>query len=574
MMDKKLMHEASMHRLLFVLSIIFNICSSAAILLQTYLVAVIVNAIFIEHAAVAQLKVFFFYALGAMIGRFAFDCLEDFFSMKLAKNVQIALRQRIVEKLGQLSVVQVQDLQKGKLLNLLYDGVDTLEKYYSGYMPQLFKVALVPFFFLICVFPRDWMSGLIMLGTLPLIPIFMILIGKWTKKASVRQWILLTQFTAFLQDILQGLETLKSLGRSKRQGEKISEVSEAYRKTTFQVQRWAFISSLTLELVATISIALVAVGLGLRLVEGSLTFLIAFYILLLVPEYYQPLRTLASYFHASLDAQEASKSLFEFFELKSLSRISGSQPLESIESIRFERVSFHYDNSPVNAVSNVSFSFKKGESIAFIGDSGSGKSTLMLLALGFVEATEGEIFINEKPIAYWDMADYHKRCSVVLQSPYIFQGTVAENIAFSTALDATHKERAESIAERVGLTHLLETSMYGLDTIIGQGGQDLSGGQLALLLIARALYKEGDLLFFDEMTDNLDLESERRVVEALQGLLMSRGAWIIAHRLQTLRNVKHIYVMRHGRLIGQGNYEEIVENKWYLHDFYNEEVLS
>ncbi len=558
MMDKKLMREIKTHRWLFILSVFFNVCSSAAILLQTYLIAVLVNAIFLQHASFDQLKMIFIYAFFAMIGRFIFDCLEDYFSLKLAKNIQVALRQRIIDKLGSLSPIQVHDLQKGKLLNLLYDGIDTLERYYSGYMPQLFKVALVPLFFLVCIFPRDWTSGLIMFGTLPLIPIFMILIGKWTKKASVRQWILLTQFTGFLQDVLQGLETLKSLGRSKRQGEKINEVSEAYRKTTFQVQRWAFISSLTLELVATISIALVAVGLGLRLANGSLTFLTAFFVLLLAPEYYQPLRTLSSYFHASLDAQEASKSLYDFFELPVMGMVSGDHALDHIECIRFENVSFHYEDSDIDAVRGVSLTLNKGESIAFVGDSGGGKSTLLLLALGLLVPTKGRIYINEQPMDYWDMHAYHQHCSVVLQKPYIFQGSVLQNIAFSGSLNDAEKARATTLAQQVGLSELLKTAPNGLETIIGQGGQDLSGGQLALLLVSRALYKDGDMLFFDEMTDNLDLESEQHVVQALTNLLKERGSWIIAHRLQTLKYVDRIYVMKQGAIVETGNYEQIM----------------
>lgn len=172
----------------------------------------------------------------------------------------------------------------------------------------------IPVLFLIVIFPRDPLSAVVMLVTLPLIPVFMILIGKWTQRESVRQWVLLTRFAAFLQDVLAGLVTLKSLGRSRQQGEKIGEISEAYRKATFSVQKWAFISSLALELVATISIAMVAVGLGLRLCNGTLTFLIGFYILLLAPEYYQPMRTLGQYFHSGINAQEAAKSIYAFLE--------------------------------------------------------------------------------------------------------------------------------------------------------------------------------------------------------------------------------------------------------------------
>ena len=178
----------------------------------------------------------FIYALVALALRIALDCAEEMCSLRLATRVKMDLRARLVEKLAQLSPAQLETLQAGKLLNLLYDGIDTLENYFSGYLPQLFKAVFIPVLFLIVIFPRDPLSAVVMLVTLPLIPVFMILIGKWTQRESVRQWVLLTRFAAFLQDVLAGLVTLKSLGRSRQQGEKIGEISEAYRKATFSVQ--------------------------------------------------------------------------------------------------------------------------------------------------------------------------------------------------------------------------------------------------------------------------------------------------------------------------------------------------
>ena len=466
--------------------------------------------------------------------------------------------------MGSLSPVQLEDIPKGKLLNLLYDGVDTLESYFSGYLPQLYKAVFIPILFLIVIFPRDFISAVIMLVTLPLIPVFMILIGKWTQRESVRQWVLLTKFSAFLQDVLQGLVTLKELGRSKRQGEKIGEISESYRKATFQVQKWAFISSLALELVATISIAMVAVGLGLRLCNGTLTFLIGFYILLLAPEYYQPMRTLGQYFHSGINAQEASKSIFEFLEDDVWEMPQGDYVDEQVRSVRFEHVSYRYPNAETDAVHDVSFTVNNGDSVAFVGDSGSGKTTLMMLAMGFLAPTAGEIYVNDVPLREWRMVAYQNRLSAVLQMPYTFQGTVLENVAFKTELSSAETMRATQLAEQTGLAHLLRTTKDGLNTIIGQGGQALSGGQRALMLVSRALYREADMLFFDEMTDNLDLESERALVRVLDVLLQGRTSLIIAHRLQTLRKVDRIYVLRGGCLVKEGRYDEIVDASGHI----------
>lgn len=559
MVDKKLLREARMHRVLFALSVLFSLGSAAAVLLQTWCVAVIVNGMFMEGMGVDALLPSFGMALLALFVRIGLDCAEEVCSLRLAGVVKVSLRERLVDKMGSLSPVQLEDIPKGKLLNLLYDGVDTLESYFSGYLPQLYKAVFIPILFLIVIFPRDFISAVIMLVTLPLIPVFMILIGKWTQRESVRQWVLLTKFSAFLQDVLQGLVTLKELGRSKRQGEKIGEISEAYRKATFQVQKWAFISSLALELVATISIAMVAVGLGLRLCNGTLTFLIGFYILLLAPEYYQPMRTLGQYFHSGINAQEASKSIFEFLEADVWDMPQGDYADEQVRSVRFEHVSYRYPNAETDAVHDVSFTVNNSDSVAFVGDSGSGKTTLMMLAMGFLAPTAGEIYVNDVPLREWQLVAYQNRLSAVLQTPYTFQGTVLENVAFKTELSSAETMRATQLAEQTGLAHLLRTTKDGLNTIIGQGGQALSGGQRALMLVSRALYREADMLFFDEMTDNLDLESERALVRVLDVLLQGRTSWIIAHRLQTLRKVDRIYVLRGGCLVKEGRYDEIVD---------------
>lgn len=574
MVDKKLLREARRQRLLFAGSVLASLGASAAILWQTWSVAVIVDGIFMGSASRAALAASFLTALVALALRITLDCAEEMCSLQLATRIKMDLRARLVEKLAQLSPAQLETLQAGKLLNLLYDGIDTLENYFSGYLPQLFKAVFIPVLFLIVIFPRDPLSAVVMLVTLPLIPVFMILIGKWTQRESVRQWVLLTRFAAFLQDVLAGLVTLKSLGRSRQQGEKIGEISEAYRKATFSVQKWAFISSLALELVATISIAMVAVGLGLRLCNGTLTFLIGFYILLLAPEYYQPMRTLGQYFHSGINAQEAAKSIYAFLEIEPWPMPGGDHAEEKVTSIRFEHVSYRYPDAAEDAVHDVSLALSAGQSLAFVGDSGSGKTTLMMLAMGFLTPTAGTIFVNEAPLEKWRRDAYHARLAAVLQTPYIFQGTVRENIAFASDLSVEAAARAAKIADQVGLTALLRTLPTGLDTRIGQGGQQLSGGQTALLLVARALYRESDVLFLDEMTDNLDVESERALVDALAPLTRGRATWIIAHRLQTLRQVDRIVVMRHGRITASGSYEEIVDDAGHFLEATGREAAS
>jgi len=553
LIEKNLMREAIQYKALFFGSVAAGLLSAVGVLGHTYYVAKIIDGAFLKDYDLATLRSFFAPVIIFLIIRCGFEYLESYLSLTLSRNVQNNLRNKIIEKPSKLSPIQIQSMPKGQIMNLLYDGVDNLEEYFSGYMPQLFKAVFVPIIFLIIIMPRDLISGLIMVVTIPLIPFFMVLIGKWTKRSSVRQWVLLTGFASFLQDVLAGLETLKILGRSKKQGERIDEISEAYRETTFNVQKLAFISSLTLELVATISIAMVAVGLGVRLSKGMLDFLIAFHILLLAPEYYQPMRTLGRFFHSGINASEASKSIFEFLETESLYKTSKNnlKDVNEVKNIRFENVSFSYPDSEENAIKDITFTFNVGEKIAFVGPSGSGKSTLMMLALGFLSPTEGNIYINDIPIDEININVYRDKIAAVLQDPYIFRGSVIDNIIFSD-FDKVHDDdeikRAKEIADGVGLTKLLEMGGESIDTKIGKGYVTLSGGQSALLHISRALYHDGDVMFFDEMTENLDLNSEKILTEVFENKLSQKSMWMIAHRLQSLKHVDKIYHMEDGRI--------------------------
>lgn len=558
-MDKRLMREALCHKGFLTGAILCGLAAAAVLLVQSWEVSVIVNAIFMEHAERSTLAGAFGIAAAAVGVRFLLNSAADRFGLRLAESVQADMRRRIVDTLAHLPYTERRELQKGQVLGLLYDGIDNLSLFYSGYLPQLVRSVAVPALFLAVVFPLDRVSGFTMLFTLPLIPVFMMLIGTWTKHASARQWQTLMRFSTFLEDVLRGLETLVSLGRSRDEGKRIAEASEGYRVNTFWVQRWAFLSSMALELVATLSIALVAVGLGIRLSAGEFAFLPAFYILLLAPDYYEPMRTLGRFFHAGLNAKEAAESLYAMFDRRLTAGAKGEAALDHIDSIDFDRVSYRYPGANEDAVRNVNLHYHAGERAAFVGQSGSGKSTLMLLAMGVIAPTSGEVRINGRPLAQWRETDRLRQISAVLQSGTLFAGTVGENIAFSSALNKSSRRRAEEMAALVGLPKLFDADVYVLDRAIEAEGSNVSGGQRALILLARALYHDGSVFFLDEMTDNLDLASEKLLSEKLPQLLKDRGAWMIAHRLGTLRAADVIYVMSKGSIVAAGTYDEVVD---------------
>jgi ATP-binding cassette subfamily C protein CydD len=558
-MDKRLVREALAHKGLLAGTIGFSLLAAALVLFQSWQVAWIVNAIFLDHAGRRWLTGALGLAALAVVLRLACETGSDFFGLRLAESIQGDMRRRLVRTLAGLAYNDRHSLLKGQVLGLLYDGIEKLAPFYSGYLPQMARAVAVPVLFLAVVFPLDWISGLIMVLTLPLIPVFMMLIGTWTKRASERQWQSLMRFSAFLEDVLRGLETLVSLGRSKEEGSRIAQVSDNYRLATFRVQRWAFLSSMALELVATLSIALVAVGLGIRLSAGTFTFLPAFYILLLAPDYYEPMRTLGRYFHDGINAREAADSLYDFFYRTGQAQKEEGEILDQIKTIEFRHVTYRYPRTERDAVQDVSFSYDVRDRVAFVGASGSGKSTLMLLALGLLTPTGGQVLVNGRPLADWRAADRRREMAAVLQTGTLFAGTVAQNITFAPAPDDQACRRAAAIASQVGLDRLFEGESGLMDRPIEEGAANISGGQRALILLARALYHQGSVFFLDEMTDNLDLASEKVLSQRLPDLLRQRGAWMIAHRLGTLRTADCIHVMREGRLVATGTYDQVVD---------------
>ena len=309
------------------------------------------------------------------------------------------------------------------MVNVLVEGVEALETYFGRYLPQLLLAILIPLLILFFVFPLDVVSGLILLFTAPLIPIFMILIGKLAQHLTQKQWEQLSRMSAHFLDVLHGLTTLKIFGRSKEQIEVIAEISERFRQTTLGVLRVAFLSALVLELVATISTAVVAVSLGLRLIYDQITFQEAFFLLLLAPEFYLPLRQLGTQFHAGMEGISASKRIYELLALPLPEKPFLAQehlPYQQEITVTFQEISYSYPEGKGLALDKVSFPLLPREKIALVGTSGSGKSTVAHLLLGFLKPAEGEITINSIPLTKIPLEEWLQNVSFVSQHPYLF----------------------------------------------------------------------------------------------------------------------------------------------------------
>ena len=537
----------------FIFTILFGLAQALAILCEYYILAKVIALVVLVQADSNKILPYLFFALLALAARLFFEVTENRLAKKYTSAILQDFRKSIIIKIKEKSNFNQQNL--GKLYNLLDNGVERLSAYYSGYLPQLMKGVFIPVLFLCFVFPRDIRSGLIMLLTIFLIPFFMILIGKFTEKVSKKQWKLISSLSAYLKDILFGIETLKVIGRSKEQYNKILSFSQSYSKATIRVQRFAFLSAFVLELIGTMSIAVLAVGLGLRLVNGNMDYEIAFFILLLAPEYYQPMRQLGVFFHTSLDADATSEDIKALLE-EDEEIAWGNDILEEVQNLKFVEVSYKYLNSDNNAIEKVSFNLNKNEMLALIGASGSGKSTIMSILLGEIKPQQGEILVNGQSIYEYTKESYLKEIAYVAQKPTLVQGSISDNITlYSNKKEDNFLNQYKNIF--LGLKD-------GFDTQIGEGGISLSGGQTALVALARVANSNKNMVFLDEPTSEIDLQTEAILVEALPELLKNRLSVIIAHRFTTIHKADKVILLEEGQVVAYGKFDDIQKTDAFM----------
>ncbi len=482
----------------------------------------------------------------------------------VAVRVKNDLRRHLFEKIMQLGPAYTRGERTGELVTTAVQGVDLLDAYFSQYLPQLFIAALVPLSILVVVFPRDLLSGLVLLLTAPLIPVFMVLIGKTAERLTKRQWDTLGLLSANFLDSLQGLTTLKELGRSRERVNSISTAGDLFRDRTLSVLRITFLSALVLELVSSLSTAVVAVEVALRLLYGQLVFQQAFFILLLAPEFYLPLRMLGLRFHAGMSGTTAARRIFEVLDAPvsalqgsgSLDQSSKQVVLPSSFNIAFEHLSYVFTGEPAPALQDVSLEIRTGEHVALVGLSGSGKSTLAGLLLGFIQPGSGQIKINGTQLADIPSETWRASVAWVPQDPYLFHDSISANLRI--ALPAATDEQLSIALQAAHLEDFVRALPLGVETIIGEEGARLSRGQAQRLALARAFLKNAPILILDEPTSSLDPEQESLVESALRTLLQGRTVITIAHRVNTIFNADRIFVLDKGSLVEAGSHSELL----------------
>ncbi len=543
------------------LAIGLGLSAGFLLILQAWLLANIINAVIFEKAALDDVYVWLLSMLGVFSLRAILSWAAEIIAFKAAAEIKRNLRQTLHQHILSLGPIATDGERSGELINTLIDGVEALEGYYARYLPTMSLVVLIPLSILIFVFPIDWISGLVLLVTAPLIPFFMILIGKGTERLNKKQWREMARMSAHFLDMIQGLSTLKIFNASQREIETIRRISTEYRQSTMSVLRVAFLSSLVLEFLASVSIAIVAVLVGFRLLYGEIDFFYGFFALLLAPEFYLPLRNMGTHYHARLEAIGAAEKMLDILAKpipahalanNDKSLIATNKPI----NIQFDQVSYAYDNRGI-ALQPLKLSIPAGSRTALVGKSGAGKTTIIRLLAGFISPTSGEIKINDHNLNQLKLEDWRKHIAWVPQNPYLFHGSIRENIALG--MPEASEEKIRTAAKLAHIDQYIQNLPEAYNTLIGERGQGLSGGQIQRIALARAFLKDAPIILLDEATANLDAESEQLIQQSLDQLGQNKTLIMIAHRLKTVEKADQILVMDKGQVTQTGTHKELLE---------------
>ncbi|MER5735060.1 thiol reductant ABC exporter subunit CydD [Streptomyces sp. NPDC002262] len=525
--DPRLLRYARATRFFLVAVVVLGLAGAALVIAQAMLIAEIVVGAFQKGLSVSDLTTPLLLLAGVAAARGLVSWLTELAAHRASAAVKSELRGRLLDRATALGPGWLGGQRTGSLIALATRGVDALDDYFARYLPQLGLAVVVPLAVLARIVTEDWVSAAIIVGTLPLIPLFMILIGWYTQARMDRQWKLLSRLSGHFLDVVAGLPTLKVFGRAKAQAASIRAVTADYRRATMRTLRIAFLSSFALELLSTLSVALVAVTIGMRLVHGTLDLYTGLVILVLAPEAYLPLRQVGAQFHAAAEGLAAAEEIFEVLETPV--RGGGTRAVPADARLELDRVTVRHPGRAAPSLDSASLTVEPGETVALVGPSGAGKSTLLDVVLGFTEPEEGgAVRVGGVDLAELDRAAWRERIAWVPQRPYLFAGTIAENVRL--ARPEAGDEEVRAALRDAGADSFVDRLPEGAATVLGEDGEGLSAGQRQRLALARAFLADRPLLLLDEPTAALDGETEAGIVDAVRRLARGRTVLLVVHR--------------------------------------------
>ncbi|MEU0830580.1 thiol reductant ABC exporter subunit CydD [Streptomyces sp. NPDC005969] len=540
--DPRLLHYARATRLFLAAVVALGVAGAALVIAQAMLIAEVVVGGFEDGLAVTELRTPLMLLAVVALGRGLVSWLTELAAYRASAAVKSELRGRLLDRAAALGPDWLSGQRTGSLVALATRGVDALDDYFARYLPQLGLAVVVPVAVLARIVTEDWVSAAIIVVTLPLIPLFMILIGWATQSRMDRQWQLLSRLSGHFLDVVAGLPTLKVFGRAKAQAESIRTITSQYRRATLRTLRIAFLSSFALELLATLSVALVAVTIGMRLVHGELDLYTGLVVLILAPEAYLPIRQVGAQYHAAAEGLSAAEEIFAVLETEV--RAGGTADVPQSLRLELEGVTVRHEGRSAPSLDGASLVVEEGETVALVGPSGVGKSTLLHVVLGFAEPDEGRVQVGGVDLAALAPERWRERIAWVPQRPHLFAGTIAENVRLARP-DADDGAVTAALRD-AGAYDFVADLPDGAQTLLGEDGAGLSAGQRQRLALARAFLADRPLLLLDEPTASLDGETEAGIVDAVRRLAAGRTVLLVVHRPALLAVADRVVALEPG----------------------------
>ena len=490
--------------------------------------------------------------------RYIFDALRDRMLNIYTDKIAFQLRDELLFKIFKLGPDIVKRNGTGNVVTMTLDGIDQIANYVKLSLSKLIDMLIIPIIILMVIFFLNWIVGLILLLAFPLIILFMVILGRSAQIQSRKKYNTFQKLSNYFIDSIRGLRNLKQLGISKLYEKSIYKTSEKFRETTMHTLAVAMTSSFALDFFSTLSIAIIAVYLGFKLIYGHIALFPAMAALILSPEYFLPIQNFAKKYHETLDGKNALNSVYDILNIKIPMELDIDIPMwDDTSSLQMKNISVDYDDKI--ALSNINLSIKGYQKIGIVGLSGAGKSTFVNILSGFLKPNKGTILIDNLKLESFKQPSWQKQIVYIPQNPYIFQLSLLDNIRFYVP-DATRKQ-VEKAIDIVGLRGLVNKLPNGVDTVIGNGGRNLSGGQSQQIALARSFLDDRRrILLFDEPTAHLDIETEFYLKGKMLPIMKNKLVFFATHRLHWLKQMDYILVLKDGKVVEQGVLDKLLSN--------------